>query len=58
VCTQANKKVVEDLATTLARHAKEREDLADVCQVIMDIFHFLGVLHDVKVLRGRKKRRG
>jgi len=44
----ANKKAVEDLATTLARHAKERQDLADEREVIKEILRFLGVLHDVK----------
>jgi len=44
----AHKQAKADLVVTLARHAVERESLADERKLIKQIMRFIGVLHDVK----------
>jgi hypothetical protein len=44
----AYKQAKKDLEATLARHEKERKDLAEEREVIKEIMRYLGVLHDVK----------
>jgi hypothetical protein len=44
----ANKQAKKDRDATLARHAIERQDLADERAIIRLIMRYIGVLHDVK----------
>jgi len=44
----ANKQARKDLETTLARHALERQSIADERNLIKMIMRLIGVLHDVK----------
>ena len=44
----AHKMAARDLEVTLARHAEERQALADERELIKQIMRYIGVLHDVK----------